>query len=392
MPTPSSSANAPARRRDSLRNRLLISILPTVLVPLAVASAIGYDRARHEAAESERFRLQEEAVLTGNAAALYLRNESEKLNLLTADPDITQAARRGNDIARERGLSEQTIEQLEAQFADTKVLTVDAALGAKLRNLSQQLNLAEVFFTNRDGLNVAASNPTSDFVQRDEGWWQAAASGTLPEPEVVYDESAGQIVVEFVKRVEDPRTGEFLGALKAGAPIGDLQDIMLAYLGGTVEGTQVAQLLDTQSGEAIESLTAEGLDSEAPLVGGEALATIAADLAAIVTGTDSSGTDSSSTDSSSTTGSAIAADASGSEIARALGDRRGVSAATASREVLFGSDAVLASFQLGEKTYQLATVPGTSWVAVASQDTAEINAVGRQLLLLFSRECQKFCV
>ena len=73
---------------------------------------------------------------------------------------------------------------------------------------------AEVFVTNRFGVNVAQTGKTSDYRQDDEEWWQIAKEKSFYVSDIVYDESAGTYGIEIGVRI-DNEEGDFLGVMKA---------------------------------------------------------------------------------------------------------------------------------------------------------------------------------
>ncbi|MBI3635011.1 MAG: methyl-accepting chemotaxis protein [Candidatus Rokubacteria bacterium] len=100
----------------------------------------------------------------------------------------------------------------------------------------------EVFFTDRSGYNVAISNMTSDFVQSDEEWWVNAwargvdIGGTSQNPlsmkkegemgaRVTFDESAGVWSIAISVRIDNPRTKQPLGVMKAVLDITAVQEL-----------------------------------------------------------------------------------------------------------------------------------------------------------------------
>ncbi len=75
----------------------------------------------------------------------------------------------------------------------------------------------EVFVTDQKGLNIAMSDKTSDFMQSDEGWWQAAfagGSGAVYIGEVEYDESSKSYAMNLGVPVRDPQTNKVIGVLR----------------------------------------------------------------------------------------------------------------------------------------------------------------------------------
>jgi len=73
---------------------------------------------------------------------------------------------------------------------------------------------AEVFVTNKYGVNVAQSGRTSDYYQADEEWWQVAKRDGFYIRDVEYDESAGVYSTDIGIRIDEAR-GNFLGVMKA---------------------------------------------------------------------------------------------------------------------------------------------------------------------------------
>jgi len=73
---------------------------------------------------------------------------------------------------------------------------------------------AEVFVTNRFGVNIAQTGRTSDYRQNDEQWWQIAKEKGFYVSGIVYDESAGTHGIEIGVRI-DNEEGDFLGVMKA---------------------------------------------------------------------------------------------------------------------------------------------------------------------------------
>ena len=74
--------------------------------------------------------------------------------------------------------------------------------------------LAEIFVTNRFGVNVAQTNKTTDYYQADEEWWQTAKKDGLFVSDVNYDESSGTFSTEIAVRIDDAN-GNFAGVIKA---------------------------------------------------------------------------------------------------------------------------------------------------------------------------------
>ncbi|MDH3611301.1 MAG: ATP-binding protein [Nitrosopumilus sp.] len=85
------------------------------------------------------------------------------------------------------------------------------------------LVFAEIFTTNKYGVNVAQSDVTSDFKQSDEEWWQVAKNEGIHLNDVNFDESAGVYSIDISVRIDDD-DGNFLGVIKSVINLNDILD------------------------------------------------------------------------------------------------------------------------------------------------------------------------
>src|SRR5439155_133194 len=75
-------------------------------------------------------------------------------------------------------------------------------------------------------LVALASGRTSDFVQRDENWWQAAMQRGSFEGPAEFDSSAGVTALEFDVALRPPNGGRPLGVLKGVLTLRNLGDLV----------------------------------------------------------------------------------------------------------------------------------------------------------------------
>ncbi|BAU13518.1 integral membrane sensor signal transduction histidine kinase [Leptolyngbya sp. NIES-3755] len=135
-------------------------------------------------------------------------------------------------------LSNLTIAELETKFAQAKRLEINEPLEEYLQNLTAIGNFAELFFTNQQGLNLAVTQETSDFVQRDEQWWQKGKQHQHWIGVPQFDDSTQKTTIDMVQAIVDPNTREFLGVMKAGYDVDALE-----HLKGELSNLE---LLDTE--------------------------------------------------------------------------------------------------------------------------------------------------
>ena len=157
-------------------------------------------------------------------------------------PVIVDAARAADERHVAEGFTEADVAAIEDRFREAKSLGTSPAAEAYLRRaVSASPYFAEIFFTDRNGFNVALTNPTSDFIQSDEGWWQNAWSRGIAIGEFEYDDSANTWSVAISVRLDDPSTKEPVGVMKTVLAVEPVQRIAdrtaEAILGGRVQIT-----------------------------------------------------------------------------------------------------------------------------------------------------------
>jgi methyl-accepting chemotaxis protein PixJ len=353
------------KQARTLRWRLLTAVLPAVLVPLLIASTIGYFITERRSKTEELSKLKANSLLTSSAITSFFQNYFKIHNLVAANPDIIEAMRAANQQSQAQGLLQQPIEVLEKKFASTKLLKVDTKLNSYLKNIVKSSDLIEIFFTDRNGFNLAYSNPTSDFVQRDEDWWKISKTvgKVIDKPE--FDQSAQATVFAFSKAVKDPQTQEFLGVIKAGFPITKLESNLAVYLSGAIGASESMQIIniDAQLDQAvISTITAQGSNSEnRQLSGGEAILQAAQTMVK-------------STENQQNL----------DEYTQLISQRTEFSNIKVEQAEIFGAAVINTQLKYQDKIYNLATVPNTNLAIISAIDTATLAAVTQELLTVFA--------
>ncbi|PSB00807.1 methyl-accepting chemotaxis protein [Merismopedia glauca] len=348
---------------NTLRRRLLLMILPTVLVPLAVASAIGFNVTQKRVINRELRQIQESSQLTSEASSVFLEQAFKIPNLVANNPLMVDALRRSAQQAEAQKLPQQEIEKNEAQFKSTKLLQPNTVLNGYLENAVKEATLAEMFLTERNGFNVAFSNPTSDFVQSDEKWWQNAKSKGrfIGNPE--FDDSAKAVVVAISQAIKDPTSGKFLGVIKTGVPATNLDENLATYLSSSLVGSKLVQTLDSSSGTTINTISAKGISqSQQEVVGGKTLIKASQLLDRF----------------------AKNPDLTLEQLRQQLEAEEGITNVVVERLKHEHGIEVQALLEYEDKIFSLTTIPLTEWVAIASIDAAEVSAPGLELLGIFS--------
>ncbi len=233
------NAPNPRRRAGSLGTQLIANALLSVLLPVGVASGIAFFflsyhldiiEANFSGAREALTRdvagadIHREAKSVASQVDSFLSERIQDAKAWGMDETVVSAARNGHGQHAAAGLVNLPIDQIENRFRIQKSLgTAPEADSWLQRQVAANPHFVEVFFTDRNGFNVALSNPTSDFVQSDEDWWQNAWSRGISIGEVEFDDSAGAWSTEISIRIEDPDTGEAVGVIKTVLGIEPLQ-------------------------------------------------------------------------------------------------------------------------------------------------------------------------
>jgi methyl-accepting chemotaxis protein PixJ len=357
----------------TLRSRLLMTVLPTVLIPLAIASGLGVNIFQNEVRKIKLENIESNAVVASSLTNKLIQQGFNISNLLVANPLIVQELQSGIKQVESKELLKQPIEQTEKQFSSTKLLESNPDLNNYLKVMIEKNGLAEIILTERNGFNVAYSSPTSDFVQSDEKWWQIGQNkgATLLEPE--FDESTQTAVLELVNSLKNPNTGDLLGVTKIGLSVAAINENLLVGL--EMSDSQKLQIIDSSSGKALNTLTSEGTSELGEIIGGEAVAK------AVKTFSEALNNSKQSPDNT----------------VQALEGQNGISnvkfevqelEATTQKPSQENNSQNLGdkflSFEHGGRYFQLTNIPNSNLVVVSSIEQAEIALAGRNLMIVFA--------
>lgn len=212
----------------SLGVRFGLAVFFLVWVPLLAATGWGaywlWLRAESRppaaiqslALRGDALKLTEAASGLAEAIDRFLLERIVEAQTWATSPVVISAVHKARAAHAKEGLDNLTIQQVEGKFRTRKSLGL--APGARAY-LSEQVraspHFAEVFFTDEMGFNVAATNPTSDFVQSDEGWWQRAWSTGFSVGEIEFDASANVWALDLSVRIHDSRTRNPIGVMKS---------------------------------------------------------------------------------------------------------------------------------------------------------------------------------
>jgi hypothetical protein len=147
-----------------------------------------------------------------------------------ADPVLVSAIKEQN--ARHAAISEDEIGELDQAWQSevgslstpTITAVVEAPASDYLREKAAESGgvITEAFIMDAVGLNVAASDVTSDFWQGDEAKYQETfpkGAHAVHVSEVEFDESSQSYSSQVSMTIADPDTGEAIGVLTVGLDV-----------------------------------------------------------------------------------------------------------------------------------------------------------------------------
>lgn len=347
-----------------LSRRLLQTLLPVTLLPLAVASGLAIVVTGKSEQDSALLLLKEESILASEAANVFVEDNFRIIEGVLVNPTILQTLRQTDAEVTEAGLADQPIELLEQQFNQTKLVEPNQALNQYLADVVTVEGMGELFITERHGLNAAYNAPTSDFVQRDETWWVEAKESTRYVEPVQFDESSQVFGLPIAEAVRPVGSEEFLGVMKAVFPIDVMNERLSVYLSTALTDSQKVQIIDTRNLVAFSSITSDEIIAEPGTVdGGEPITQFAQVLYSQL----------------GQTGDSVEV------LKQELAQQSQLKLLELDRILTPGGQELLVALvKLEDREYSIATVPNAPWVAAASVDIAEINSAGRNLLIVFT--------
>lgn len=361
---PLASKKSASGQGRPLSRQLLQTLIPVALLPLVVASGLGFWVTRRNEQKNALFLLKEESFLASEAASVFAEDNFRILEAVLINPEILKALRQASADAAEKGLNNKPIETLEKEFEQTKLINPNGVLNKYLADVVAVEGMAELFITERNGLNVAYSAETSDFVQRDEEWWTTAQASRKFIEGAEYDESAGVTGIAISEAITPVGSDEFLGVMKAVVLPKVLSERIFTYTSTVLSGSQQVQVMDTRNGLAFSSISVDGIAEEiVEVTGGEPIVQAARVLLTELGKEE------------------IALELLKQDLAQQV---QAKVLLLERLETANGEEILELVLTSQGKEYSLTTVPGTPWVAISSVNLSEINSAGNELLIVFA--------
>ena len=354
------SIKRPQKRTNiPLRTQLLRSMLPIVLLPLGIASVIGYSLTGQTAKREALLELKQHGLQVNETTDIYILDSLKAMKLLTAYPSLKEAIAAGNELEASSQLKLQPIEAVEAQYKQNKSIVTSQELNQFLQDTVSESDFSKILITSKDGFSIATSRSSTDVVQNDEFWWQQAQKKNfVGETEI--DEITKDAVLPLATPIKSGDTT--IGTLRANLSLKPLNDSLESLVAKRLRETETLQLVNGRTGIVEESITRDGISTEKQeIIGGETLLNVGRILEA-----------------------ALADQANNLDnYQQQIKDLGGISELELEK---FGKDkfqVVLAQFKYQDNFYSLSTIPETELITYASEAASEVGREGRRLLLIY---------
>ena len=235
-----------ARRTTSIRRGLLVFLGVAPVLFIGGGTWLGLRFLKQSMAGDENARIINAASLSKQLVDRVLSERSRQVQLIASSPSVIAAAQRGGSVSRERGLPDKSVTELEGMFKAARSQQVDDGAKAFLADLETKLDIAEVLVTDQYGYNAVTTAPSNDFVQSDEGWWNAAWNSGATSAQAKYDSATQSTVVELASMLRD--RGSKVGVVKVKFGL-SVVDSVLAQ--GSVGGSSLRVDLVDSTGQVI---------------------------------------------------------------------------------------------------------------------------------------------
>ena len=205
-----------AIKSQQLRRSVLISGSGIAVLLVAFVAWLTSSRVGRVLEQQADVRGRDVATRVAAIISQYLKERRREVVALASLPQLGSLVRQAGADVTSRGLDRLPIPELEQMFSTTRQLGGDGGLRDYLRAYTTATisDLSEIIVTESHGLTIVSSGRPSDFVQRDETWWQRGREG-LYEGEATFDSSTGAASLEIAVPITAPRVRAPIGVLKA---------------------------------------------------------------------------------------------------------------------------------------------------------------------------------
>src|SRR6266576_583798 len=204
-----------AIKSQQLRQSFLISGAGAAVLLVVFVAWLTSGRVGHVLEQQADVRGRDVGMRVSAIVTQYLKERHREVASLASMPQVVAAVRRAGADAAARGLDRLPIATLEARFDASRELGGDPALRDYLRAYTVLSDFSELSVSESHGFNVLVSGESSDFVQRDEAWWQRSMEDGSYEGDPQSDTTGTETALEFDVAIMAPHQPRPVGVLQA---------------------------------------------------------------------------------------------------------------------------------------------------------------------------------
>ncbi len=220
----------------NIRTKLIVVFVFIAIISVGSVAFFTQQTIRKSLTENIGNNLAELANARATEIGLAIEHELQLLRVLALNTSLQDAA---TSYSHAIPLSQAEIESLDQQWRDADAENYDAdplvanilgnRFSSELRIFRDQFpQHAEVFLTNIQGVNIASTNRTSDYLQADEEWWQIAYQEGVYIGQPEYDQSSKIVALNMAVTVREKGTGNIMGILRTTVNFTTLTDSLIA--------------------------------------------------------------------------------------------------------------------------------------------------------------------
>ena len=204
-----------AIKSQQLRQSFLISGAGAAVLLVVFVAWLTSGRVGHVLEQQADVRGRDVGMRVSAIVTQYLKERHREVASLASMPQVVAVVRRAGADAASRGLDRLPIATLEARFDASRELGGDPALRDYLRAYTVLSDFSELSVSESHGFNVLVSGESSDFVQRDEAWWQRSMKDGSYEGDPQSDTTGTETALEFDVAIMAPHQTRPVGVLQA---------------------------------------------------------------------------------------------------------------------------------------------------------------------------------
>ena len=262
-------ANSP----NSIGAPLLIATCIVALLPAALLAGwlLTQDRSTEASAGLPAERAISEAEAFGDALDRWLTGTLAELRAWGEIPTLVEGVRHAAVEHHERGYTEETPEDVNAQLVHDGHLGLAPQADEYLTaQIERSKTWRQVHYSDEYGFTVGRVGVDDDFVQTDETWWRRAWSQGRYEGPVGLDPTTGELGIRLALRIDDPATNAAVGVIDGLIGVEAIQRLADAFAQRSgaelrlldADGALVAETRSGHARDRILKLSPEAMSRE----------------------------------------------------------------------------------------------------------------------------------